>query len=180
MKDQKGAKGGQRSGSALFFYIAAVVFLLMGVFFCVEAVKYLQSYAEQSGTSLSSMKADVFQYVLGQVAPYLGYAVAAFGIGKILSAAAGLKGQLQGQGASSEEELMPAVQIQMEQAEEEESEEGSEGSDEAEAVTMKAGDLAAEESEADAGETLAAGDETGAEEDSAFAPEAAEVTDPEA
>lgn len=83
MEKQKSSKW------SIAFYVFAVIFLAFTVYMIYSSVTYLKSYAESYGTSLGSMKKDVFQYICQQALPYLFYAACAFGIGKILSIVSG-------------------------------------------------------------------------------------------
>lgn len=86
------SKNMNKSGKAIvwFFYVLAILMLALACYMVYSAVAYLANYAATYGTDLSSMKSDVFQYVLQQAAPYLTYAALIFGIGKILSVVQGI------------------------------------------------------------------------------------------
>ena len=66
------------------FYVLAILMLALTCYMVYSAISYLANYASQYGTTLSSMKGDVFQYILQQAAPYLTYTILIFGIGKVL------------------------------------------------------------------------------------------------
>ncbi|OLR55847.1 hypothetical protein BHK98_07110 [Hornefia porci] len=76
----------KKSGSVIVwvFYILAILMLALTCYMVYSAISYLANYASQYGTTLSSMKGDVFQYTLQQAAPYLTYTILIFGIGKVL------------------------------------------------------------------------------------------------
>lgn len=76
----------KKSGSVIvwIFYVLAILMLALTCYMVYSAISYLANYASQYGTTLSSMKGDVFQYTLQQAAPYLTYTILIFGIGKVL------------------------------------------------------------------------------------------------
>ena len=83
-KKNSGASCCGKSKLAIVCYVIAALLLIVAVYMLVVNVRYLSSYAEMYGMSVTDMMSDLIQYSISGFVPYFTYAVLVFGMGRIM------------------------------------------------------------------------------------------------